>query len=1698
MITGLFAQECDFFIRSSFDSECILTTYKLPDDMRTGDTEHDESECLIACAGSTVTYYVENLPAGFTCEWEIAGTDDFTVIGSNNSVIVNWPDQISTGTVLLTATGPGNTVCLKELCIELIEKPVAIIASNPLHGSLNTSGEQEIFVCDGQEIQFFSNSTASAEAPIVGYLWSDNNWGNTWSTEDFTFTADYSLYGALTKVILTVVNECGCEDVVTYWVNISHSPVLEVDCYGTVCEGMEVTYTSPGVQGCDEPSWMVDGGVILAGGNTSSVTVQWTDVEDGYGYLSLFGDCPENDCGATYIPIPVIADEVEIAGPEVVCVDDFAYYELPLWASTEYTWLISPILGVELVYSGHPHQVIVHFTIPGTYTLQATYVNEFLGCSGVTTPKTIVIQEPLTITSENEACVGELVDFGTDTGTTEIFDWTILDGDMNVIHTVSVNHISYSFLTDGSYTIIAENPNYCQPAQTSIIIHPLPEIPTPDVSEWVTEVCPNAGYLFTAEPNEEQYYLHWEASCGTPLEFDGPEFNVNLGDPICDIELMHIDKITGCISDPYVHSLVEFEPEILTWGTLEVCANETMNILITQEEGVLYEWSIVQANMASIIDGQFSTNITIQANGTAGLFDLQLRRIYCDTDITEIIEIEITPYLIPEIDLPKNVCQFETFDLVVDNLSTLVGTWTWEVEGTIFTSIGTAAGATVAYAFNNAGTIPISLSFVADGCSTVYETVDALTVNPAPNVSTSYTELTPTSIELNATVQDPTLGVYTYDWTGSLSGNEVVVFSPFATNYFVTVLNTTTGCETIDEVVLPGLPSGCTMQEGSITFTMDCNTATFNRLGYSSTANIDWSFSHNSSTPTFTTSGTYFETCSATFDHAGYYLVRASEYYANCGHYAELEIVVPLIPEILVEYGCSGIGTNLLELDLIDNSDFMSDVTNVTGTWFVDGVATTTTTPIVTADFHTITLEVEYTFEGNQFTCDVEQDINWVRGEADFTVGIGPHCAGSAIQFTDNSTNAVSWLWDFDGAAFNLNQNPEQSFENIGSSLIQMGIELAIQDNLGCLDSESILIGVEPNNLLGGIDPEEGPYCSGLSAGWPSHYEFDNGGSPSNVNYDWFGPSGVQTNGSSIYPLPETGSYYVLLTGTNSGCVAQSEIENICFENTPLANISGNDTYCEYDGIRLFGQTGPYDYLWEGLGTTYTTPNININPGLLLPGLYQTTLTVTNNMCSSSTIRDIIIHPSPVAPSIEDGANICLHEPPVQIQSAVGQMLYWSTGQYAISTDTYHAGVHSAYYLDPITGCKSDYTYLEVVKPPDFNELLTGCYEFCKNDLPKEILGPWGFYNSWEWVRMPSTVVDHDDGSGVIYDLEIDDFGTFNLTVDYIDPGCSTTSDDLIISESLFCDSCDIDISMDRLPTCEVRDCEMIISIPITIDNLSTTSTAQLLSINSPNISVISPTGLPITIPAGGSTSVTLGFVLETFEPQNVNIEMIFNQNGFQCISHWTIDLSDVIDDCITEVCDLELIETSLNGNLTGSNVTFYNFGITMGSYLQNVQVYSDEVQIINYSYSSNGNITGLFSITDLQLADMIANNEEVCFTVYACDHNSICEAEICIDADDLPTGSKSMLIENSEEPTPPILESTFTDTFSLYPNPANDVLNISGSELMKYVIMDITGKVIKIGSKSKVYVSNLQPGTYIVKLIDEFEKVQYLKFVKQ
>ena len=1688
---------CNFYIRSGFDSECIITSYK------PGDTDplYDEHKCMVACRGSQVIYSIVGLPSGASYDWAVSGADSYTTNTGDNTITVNWSETAGIGTLILSVYGQDDEFCEKQLCVDLIERPIAGIISNPIETGYNPSGIQYINVCDGQEIQFYDNSTSSSDSPIVGYYWKVG--AETASTQNYTFIADYNTYGNTATIYHHVINECGCEDVIKYIVNISKYPALEVDCFGTACENTTATYHA--VNSCSDYLWYVEGGHIQGGQGTSSLTVMWDDIDDGYGYIALNGvSCGQTCPSLTYLPIPVISDNAEIQGPDVVCVGDIVYFELPLWASTEYNWSIvyTNPNDVRVLFSGHRHKYLVEFRNPGTYTIKCIYNCGFLGCGGVAQAKTVVVTKPFNIIADREACAGESVTFETDFPT-ETFDWTIYHNGTS-IYTQTASTISYTFTTAGGYTIEASSPNFCNTAYASININALPPTPNPypDVLNWTNRVCLNTGYEYNATTSPE-YYLHWRATCGQPSEFDGNDYNVIIGNSLCNIELYNVERSTGCMSlQPYQYQLTQFIPQTITWPTYNECANEEFTMSVTPEDGVLLEWDMIATNMASIVSDRFASTVTIQTNGTSGTFYMLLKRIYCNTYTYDTIPVTIKPYIVPEISMPKNICQYSTVTISAGNTEQILGTWTLEIEGHTYTYTGLPSGATWNYTFNNSGTIPVSLSFSADGCTHTYETIETVNIIVAPQFSLSFHEIIrDTLYELNATVLEPNAVGYTYNWSNG-NHNQQFQHNGAYFSYSCTVIDNSTGCSNSKTVSRPE-PEGCRVDEGAVSMSGGCASRTF--VNPSSGGNIFWRFEQNASTPQFTTSGTNNNTCNATFTDAGYYRVYSWYIYNSCSYMRELEFCIPLIARMSIEYSCPT-GPNIY-LALTNTSDFMVGTTINSETWYVDGILVSNPSNCaVTSGTHTITLTVNYSGSVGSGSCTTSQTVTYNRGTAAFTVSPGPYCSEIGIQFTDNSTNAESWSWQFYRTVpsfsliENYSQNPEQSFENNFSYALQYTINLTTRDNLGCVSSASTTLPINPNTLLGDIVARQPAVCYGNP--WTIDFTHSLGTPTTSPVYHWYETNQTTTvNHNDFY---ETGSYYVRITD-NNGCVEQSDWENICFKSVPIAQISGDAEYCPDGEINLIGDSGDNTYQWTGIGSyPITTPNLTatIASYALSPGNYTVTLTVTKDGCSSTDTKTITIHPAPATPSIGFGTNRCLHIPPVNLISTANQNLNWSTGDFGTATETYNSGFHTAYYTDPTTGCRSADAEIDVPKPPDFNELMTGCFEFCKDDFSRWLLGPMGEFDYWEWYYY-NTVLDSDNGS--IPSLEVPTYGTYHLDVDYA-TYCSTTSGKLVVSQKELCDSCDIRINLAKDPWCSVKDCKLHVFFYLDIYNPSLNS-ATLYSVSSPNIGTLYTPTLPVTINPGTTATLLFEIELANYEPQDMLLQMLFyDGNLHPCISDFFVDISDVLDHCIEHDCTVKVEGFKYLANISSAGMAYFEYHFFTSSGMSNVLLYSDDVTIIDVNYnSSTGEISGLLSITPLELQQLIADNKTICFKLYACYNDKICKLEFCVPASDLQIiGSKSVSAEdysdaetgevpNMDEPLSPL-----TPDFCLYPNPASSSVSISGDNFSRAAVIDMGGKVVMEVYDTTFNIGTLRNGEYIVKVVSLDGAIQYLKLIKR
>ena len=220
---------------------------------------------------------------------------------------------------------------------------------------------------------------------------------------------------------------------------------------------------------------------------------------------------------------------------------------------------------------------------------------------------------------------------------------------------------------------------------------------------------------------------------------------------------------------------------------------------------------------------------------------------------------------------------------------------------------------------------------------------------------------------------------------------------------------------------------------------------------------------------------------------------------------------------------------------------------------------------------------------------------------ADFTVDQTSACGSIAVQFTDNSQYATSWLWTFGDGNTSTAQNPAHTYSTPGNYTVSLKVTNSTGNNTATKNNY-IKVYANPTVLLS-TTPEtaditnNGTVTATVSSGTPSY------------NYNWSGSTGT---GSQITGL-SAGEYCVTVTDANLCTVSDCAI--VSFTNVaPVADFSANQTSACGSIVVQFTDNSlysPTSWLWNfGDGNTSTAQNPTHTYSTA--GVYTVSLTATN------------------------------------------------------------------------------------------------------------------------------------------------------------------------------------------------------------------------------------------------------------------------------------------------------------------------------------------------------------------------------------------------------------------------------------------------------------------------------------------------------
>ncbi len=290
----------------------------------------------VVCQGQTgVEYSIGAIPNASVYSWTVPNNATITSGASGNSIIVNYGNTASTGSI--TAKGI-------NACGNGIGNSVAI-ESNQLPGAAGTISGPTTF-CQGQTSVEYSVGTIPY---ATSYSWTvPTNATITAGATTNSITVNYGNNSSNGNVIVKGVNSCG--NGTSNSLSVTSNPLPGsaglISGQSIVCQGTTATYSVSTILNANSYTWTVPAGTtIISGASTNTITLSFST-------SALSGDicvAGTNPCGnslsqfcksITVSPIP--GEAGAISGLSAVCQGHggVVYSLAPITNASSYSWSV--------------------------------------------------------------------------------------------------------------------------------------------------------------------------------------------------------------------------------------------------------------------------------------------------------------------------------------------------------------------------------------------------------------------------------------------------------------------------------------------------------------------------------------------------------------------------------------------------------------------------------------------------------------------------------------------------------------------------------------------------------------------------------------------------------------------------------------------------------------------------------------------------------------------------------------------------------------------------------------------------------------------------------------------------------------------------------------------------------------------------------------------------------------------------------------------------------------------------------------------------------------------------------------------------------------------------------------------------------------------------------------------------------------
>jgi gliding motility-associated-like protein len=282
--------------------------------------------------------------------------------------------------------------------------------------------------------------------------------------------------------------------------------------------------------------------------------------------------------------------------------------------------------------------------------------------------------------------------------------------------------------------------------------------------------------------------------------------------------------------------------------------------------------------------------------------------------------------------------------------------------------------------------------------------------------------------------------------------------------------------------------------------------------------------------------------------------------------------------------------------------------------------------------------EIDSNYNCNEIALKIAFEIGPVT--ADVSATPSTHgCAPLTVNFTNLSSNGISYIWNFGDGTTATTFNATHTFTNPG--VYQVYLSAANSNScISVTDTFFLTVVVDTNQIKPSFTYALVDSCNPYTAtfGNTSQYGTE-ANAQAQTTFQWFFGDGTNFTGTTppIHNFPDTGYYVVTLvmTDTNS-CNSPDTVRQVVrFKNEKVkAKFYAPDTICVFTTITVIDSSqNATNYYWT-FGDNGTSGNSSPSHAYNTPGVYTITLIVNNpKACkpNDTITRVIVVQSGPVA-----------------------------------------------------------------------------------------------------------------------------------------------------------------------------------------------------------------------------------------------------------------------------------------------------------------------------------------------------------------------------------------------------------------------------------------------------------------------------------